>query len=116
MHVLPIRLEAQPCNDLEIHLMDILGRFCIPELYQGPLVNLARDPHDPYRLRENTQQPTAVKSNPQMLGKGGVYSMQVQIMRADEDHRAKTSKEGRKRFSEKSIEKKDRFFAGKKKY
>ena len=65
-----------------------------------------------------------------MLGKGGVYSMQLnnfvvwpegyafqlQIMRADEDHRVKTSKEGRKRFSKKSIEEKDRFFDGKKKY
>ena len=52
MHVLPIRLEAQPCNDLEIQLIDVLGRFCIPEPYQGPLVNLARDPHDPSYLSE----------------------------------------------------------------
>lgn len=116
VHIFPIRLESQPCNDLEIRLMDILGRFCIAELYQGPLVNVARVNHDPYRLRENNPTLPRSKNNPQMLGKGGVYSMQVQIMRADEDHRAKTSKEGRKRFSEKSIEKKDRFFAGNKKY
>ena len=78
MHILPIRLEGKPCNDIEIYFIDILGRFCLPEAYQGPLVNFNRDFRDPEQQREQSLQ--YYEDNPHLKGEGGIISIRIKAI------------------------------------
>ena len=79
----------------------------MPEPHQGPLVNLARDPQDVYRLRENSL--NFLRNNPQILGKEGIYSMRMQSILADDDVKEKVSKKVSNRFKTISKEEKNEY-------
>lgn len=96
VHILPIRLEGKPCNEIEIYFIDILGRFCIPARYQGPLVNFNRDFRDPEQQRKLKLQ--YYEKNPHLKGEGGVISIRNKAIWTDDDFRNDQSKERRQRY------------------
>ncbi len=97
VHIFPYRLESKACNEIEMYLIDLLGRFFIPEPYKGALLNLMRNPIDCYHLQQSRK--TWLKNNPHKIGKGGVISLQKQLILANEDINQKVGNRMRERFT-----------------
>lgn len=73
VNILPLRLESNDCKTIETYFIDRMGRFCFPEPYQGPLVNIRRDHRDPHERSEESLR--FYKENPHFKGEGGVLSI-----------------------------------------
>jgi len=73
VNILPLRLESNDCKTMETYFIDRMGRFCFPEPYQGPLVNIQRDHRDPHERSEESLR--FYEENPHFKGKGGVLSI-----------------------------------------